>query len=136
MSRQRLNLLTLASAVQDRIETGTQKRCYDKVPENKPGPFYFVEVVNSIPRNTKTMYRDLITVWIHAIATKSESSVGIYNLIHELSEAMTENIQLSDPYMLLDQVDNGPSSIKTDETGEKHAVCSFDFLVAYGFICK
>ena len=53
-----------------------------------------------------------------------------------LEEALTEDITLPDPYQLVLQTNSGINQIMTDETGEKHAVLSFEFMIAYGFKCK
>lgn len=131
-----LGLLDLIHAVQEKIEGKTGLRCYDAVPDNAPSPFYFAEVVNKRPAHTKTMYRDVFTVWIHAIAEPGESSVRVYELTQLLEEAMTEDIILPDDFELILQTNNGVQRIKTDETNEKHAVLAFEFTVCYGFKCK
>lgn len=136
MSYQKLNLTDLIAAVQDKIEAKTGLRCYDHVDLNTESPFYFAEVVRLTPANSKTMYRDNIEVYIHCIAAKSLSSVGVYNLIDDLQEALSEDIELPEPFELIMQTDNGVQTIQTDETGEKHAVVGFTFMVCYGFICK
>ena len=136
MAYQKLSVTTLISAIQKQIKEGTGLKCLDHVPQNETSPFYFAELVKTVPNNTKTMFRDVMTVWIHCIAEKSESSVGIYQMIDQLQEAMTEDIELPDPYELIMQVDGGVQTIKTDETGEKHAVIPYDFTVCYGFKCK
>lgn len=131
-----LGLLDLIHAVQEKVERKTELRCYDVVPDNAPSPFYFAEVVGKRPAHTKTMYRDVFTVWIHAIAEPGESSVRVYELIQLLEEAMTEDIILPDGFELILQTNNGVQRIKTDETNEKHAVLAFEFTVCYGFKCK
>lgn len=136
MAYQKLSPVTLIAAIQDKIEQSTGIRCYDAVPQNAESPFYFAEITKILPANTKTMFRDNYTVWIHCIAEKSESSVGVYDLIEKLQEALTEDITLPDPFELVMQTDGGVQTIKTDETGEKHAVETFDFMVCYGFKCK
>ena len=136
MAYQKLSPVTLIAAIQDKIEENTGIRCYDAVPENAESPFYFAEITRILPANTKTMFRDNYTVWIHCIAEESESSVGVYQLIEEVQEALTEDIVLPEPFDLVMQTDGGVQTIKTDETGEKHAVKTFDFMVCYGFKCK
>lgn len=131
-----LGLLDLIHAVQEKIENKTGLRCYDAVPDNAPSPFYFAEVVSKRPAHTKTMYRDVFTVWIHVIAEPGQSSVRIYELIQLLEEAMTEDITLPDGFELVLQTNNGVQSIKIDETNEKHAILAFEFTVCYGFKCK
>ena len=82
------------------------------------------------------MYRDVYTVWIHAIAQPGDSSVQIYEMIQRLEETLTEDISLPEGFELILQASNGVQTIKTDETNEKHAVLSFEFTVCYGFKCK
>ena len=60
----------------------------------------------------------------------------VYNLIQKLEEALTEDISLPEPYQLVMQTNNGIQTIKTDETGEKHAVLAYEFMICYGFKCK
>lgn len=136
MAYQKLSPVTLIAAIQDKVEENTGIRCYDAVPRNAESPFYFAEITRILPANTKTMFRDNYTVWIHCIAEESESAVGVYQLIEGLQEALTEDIILPEPFELVMQTDGGVQTIKTDETGEKHAVETFDFMVCYGFKCK
>lgn len=136
MAYQKLSPVTLIAAVQDKIESLTDLRCYDHVPLNEASPLYFAEITRIQPANSKTMYRDVYSVAIHCIAEESPSSVGVYNLIENLQSALSEDITLPEPFTLVMQTDNGVQTIKTDETGEKHAIVNFDFMVCYGFICK
>ncbi|MFR8002529.1 MAG: DUF5072 family protein [Hydrogeniiclostridium sp.] len=131
-----LGIVDLIHAIQGKVEQKTGAKCYDAVPRNAPTPFYFAEVIGKRPAHTKTMYRDVYTVWIHAIAQPGDSSVQIYGMIQQLEEAMTEDISLPDGFELVLQTSNGVQNIKTDETNEKHAVLSFEFTVCYGFKCK
>ena len=136
MAYQKLSPVTLVAAVQERIQENTGLRCYDAVPLNAESPFYFAEITRILPANTKTMFRDTYTVWIHCIAEKEDSSVGVYQMIEKLQEALSEDIILPEPFELIMQTDGGVQTIQTDETGEKHAVAAFEFMVCYGFKCK
>lgn len=136
MAYQKLSPVTLIAAVQDKIESLTDLRCYDHVPLNEASPLYFAEITRIQPANSKTMYRDVYSVAIHCIAEESPSSVGVYNLIENLQSALSEDITLPEPFELVMQTDNGVQTIKTDESGEKHAIVNFDFMVCYGFMCK
>lgn len=136
MAYKKLSPIDMIASIQNKIEDKTELRCYDHVPMNAESPFYFAEITRILPSNTKTMFRDNYTVLIHCIAEKSDSSVGVYNLIQNLQEALSEDISLPEPYILIMQTDGGVQTIKTDETGEKHAVVTFDFMVCYGFNCK
>ena len=136
MAYKQMGLVDLISAIQKKVEERTGLRCYDAVPINKPSPFYYAEVVGKRPAHSKTMWRDIFTVWIHAIAEPGESSVQIYELIQNLEEALTEDIDLPEEYQLIMQTNNGTQTIKTDETKEKHAVLAYEFMVCYGYKCK
>lgn len=136
MAYQKLSPVTLIAAVQEKVEALTGLRCYDHVPLNEASPLYFAEITRIQPANSKTMYRDVYSVAIHCIAEESPSSVGVYNLIENLQSALSEDISLPEPFELVMQTDNGVQTIKTDESGEKHAIVSYDFTVCYGFICK
>ena len=131
-----LGLVDLIHGIQAKAEEKTGVKCYDAVPRNAPSPFYFAEVIGKRPAHTKTMYRDVYTVWIHAIAQSGDSSVQIYEMIQQLEETLTEDISLPEGFELILQASNGVQTIKTDETNEKHAVLSFEFTVCYGFKCK
>lgn len=136
MAYQKLSPVTLVAAVQDKIETLTGLRCYDHVSMNEESPLYFVEITRIQPANSKTMFRDVYSASIHCIAEESPSSVGVYNLIENLQSALSEDVSLPEPFELVMQTDNGVQTIKTDESGEKHAIVNFDFMVCYGFMCK
>ena len=136
MAYQKLSPVTLIAAVQEKVEALTGLRCYDHVPLNEASPLYFAEITRIQPANSKTMYQDVYSVAIHCIAEESPSSVGVYNLIENLQSALSEDISLPEPFTLVMQTDNGVQTIKTDESGEKHAIVSYDFTVCYGFICK
>ena len=136
MSYLKLSPVTLVAAVHDKVETLTELRCYDHVPLNEESPLYFAEIIRIQPANSKTMFRDVYSVAIHCIAKESPSSVGVYNLIENLQSALSEDIILPEPFTLVMQTDNGVQTIKTDESGEKHAIVNFDFMVSYGFMCK
>lgn len=136
MAYQKLNVKTLLGAIQSVVENGTGLKCYDAVPLNATSPFYFMEFSGSLPANTKTMFRDNMTVYIHCIAEKSESTVQVADLIDQLREALTADISLPDPFELIMQTEEGIQTIKTDETGEKHGIVAYTFMVCYGFRCK
>ena len=131
-----LGIVDLISAIQSKVQDSTNMACYDAVPGNTPSPFYFAEVVGKRPAHSKTMWRDVFTVWIHAIAEPGDSSVQIYEMVQNLEEALTEDISRPEEFELIMLTDNGIQTIKPDETGEKHAVLAYEFKVCYGFKCK
>lgn len=132
----RLGLVDLISAIQLKVEEKTGLKCYDAVPSNAPSPFYFAEIVQKKADNTKTMLRDVFTVFIHAVAEPTGSSEQIYDLIQKLEEVLSEEIELPEEFELILQTENGLQALKTDETDEKHAVISYDFTVCYGYKFK
>ena len=136
MAYQKISPVTLIAAVQEKVEALTGLRCYDHVPLNEASPLYFAEITRIQPASSKTMYRDVYSVAIHCIAEESPSSVGVYNLIENLQSALSEDINIPEPFTLVMQTDNGVQTIKTDESGEKHAIVNFDFMISYGFMCK
>lgn len=131
-----LNLVDLFKAIQTKVEDKTGLKCLDFVKENEKAPFYFMELVRPTPANTKTMYIVNYEVWIHSIAEESNSSIPIFNMLTNLDEALSEDIELPEGFELVLQTNNGVQTLKTDETNEKHAVTSFTFKVCYGFMCK
>lgn len=131
----KLGLVELIKAIQDKVQK-TGYKCYDAVPLNAKSPFYFAELVGKKQADTKTMFCDVFTVWIHAIAEPNNSSVSIYNLIEKLEESLTDDIELSDEFNLIIQTELGLQTIKIDETNEKHAVIAYEFKVSYGFKTK
>ena len=131
-----LGLVDLISAVQKTVQTKTGLRCYDSVPDNATSPFYFAEVVSKRPEKNKMMFKDVFTVFIHAIASPGASSVEIYDLIQKLEEALTTEIELPPGFDLLLQSNAGLQTIQTDETNEKHAVVAYEFTVCYGYKIK
>lgn len=133
---QKINLNDFLAVIIKRVEGQTGLRCYDAVPENAPSPFYFVEVTGVRPSDTKTSFRDVISVNIHAIAAPGFSSVEVNKLINAIWEAMSIDIELAEPFYLNLQTSNGVTNIQVDETKEKHAIMPYDFTVSYGFKCK
>ena len=136
MAYKQIGLVDLIAAIQSKVRQKTGLKCYDAVPQNAISPFYYAEVVGKRPAHSKTMWRDIFTVWIHCIAEPGASSVPVYRMIQDLEEALTEDIDLPEDYELVMQTNNGVQTIKTDKTNEKHAVLAYEFMVCYGFKCK
>ncbi|MBV1817339.1 DUF5072 domain-containing protein [Bacteroidales bacterium MSK.15.36] len=132
----KLSFIDFYKAIQNKIESKTGLRCYDDIPKDAPSPFYYAEIVGLRPENTKTMYVDVFTVFVHAIAEPGGSSVGVYKLIQDLEEAMTEKIEIDEEYWILEQTSQGLQQIQTDETNEKHAILAYEFKICYGFKVK
>lgn len=132
----KLSLVDLIAAIQKRVEGTTDLRCYDAVGKNTESPFCFVEVVGKRPANTKTMFREIFTVWIHAISVSEDGNIGIYQMIEQVEESLTEDIELPKPFELILQSGLGVQTIKKEVTRENHAVVAYEFMVCYGFKMK
>lgn len=132
----KLSLLDLHRPVQERIETSTHLKCIDDIPTDLPAPFTYLELVNTQPRNTKTMFVQEYIVHIH-ILSEAGSSVPHYENIQAVDEALTEYIKLPEGYELWGQAESGlVSNYTDDETKERHAVLAFKISVSYGFRVK
>ena len=133
----RLSIAEFTGCLIDFIEEKTGLRCYDS-PDNKESPFYSVQLVNSEPGDTKTMFIDVYQVWVHCIGapTRPYSTAPVLALVQKLEEAMTDDLALPEPYRVQRQVYGGRRTLKRDESDEGHAVLSFDFHVCDGFRCK
>ena len=133
----RLSIAEFLGCLIDHIEARTGLRCYDD-PNNKESPLYSVPLVRSEPSDTKTLYVEVSTVWGQCIAepTRPHSSAPVLALVQKLEEAMTDDVRMPRGYQLVGQVYGGLQTLKEDESGEGHAVLSFDFHVCYGFRCK
>ncbi len=132
----KLGLVDFHKALKSKIEDKTGVRVYDFVPEDAPAPFYLIEIVDKRPEDTKLMWCEVFTVWIHAIAEEAESRLNIYTLIQKLEEALTEELQLPEEFDILRQTETGMQSLQKDETKEMHAVIAYEFKISYGFKVK
>ena len=126
----------IAAAVLQNLRKNTGYACYDAVEKDTPSPFLFVEVVGKRDASSKTMFKEIFTVQIHAIATPSDARTEIYSMIQSVEESLTESLTLPDGITLVLQTDTGVQSLQQDETNEYHAVISYEIMVSYGLKCK
>lgn len=133
---QKLSLVDLVKGIKRKLEEQTSTPCYDEPPKDAPAPLYYIEVVAVRPANTKTMFCEVYTVWLHIIGESVLGNVQMYELIQQAEEAMTEGIDLPEAFELVLQTSQGMIVNKVDETGEKHVVIGYDFKVSYGFKMK
>lgn len=134
----RLSLAEFVGLLISHISERTGAPCYDS-PEDEQSPFYAVQLVRTEPADTKTMFADSYQVWVHCISAPAAgpySNAPVLEMARALEEAMTDDVELPAPYRLLGQTYNGMQTLKEDESGEGHAVLSYDFRVCYGFRCK
>ena len=133
---QQFSIIELIKQIQKAVLSGTGKKCYDHVEKGQVSPFYYAEIVQSKPANTKTMYVTEYTVNIHVVSESGKTSVPLFKEIQALEEAMTADIDIPEPYELIYQMYNGIQSIYTEDTNEKHAVPNYTFKVCYGYMMK
>ncbi|HGA4416494.1 TPA: DUF5072 family protein [Streptococcus pyogenes] len=115
----KLGLVDLHASIKQKIEDKTGLMAYDHVPED-----------------TKVMWCEVFTVWIHAIAEAGKSKIAIYDMIEKLEEALTEELVLPEEIDILRQSEVGMQSLQEDETGEMHAIVAYEIKVSYGFKVK
>lgn len=136
MAQVRMNYKDIVAGVLIKLKENGIK-AYDKVELNTEVPFCLVELVRTAAENTKTTYRDKYTVWIHAFADGSVGSIAILDLAQNIQEALTEDILIPDPFMLISQNITGMNSLfEEPETGEKHAIVEVELLISYGYALK
>lgn len=131
-----LGLVELQRAVQNMVASGTGVACYDVAPAGKKAPLYFVEAVGKRAENTKTMFCDVFTLYVHCIAAQGKGHADIYGMIQAAEEALTTEISLSEDFTLLRQTEVGLVHIKQDESREMHAVLAYEIKICYGFATK
>ncbi len=134
---QRLSLAVFLGCLIDAIEQGTGTKCYDS-PENRASPLYSVELQNAQPENTKTMYIDAISVWVHCISepVRPYSNAKVLGMIQRLEQALADGFELPEPFSLYRTTFDGVQTLKKDETDEGHAIVGVTFRVCYGLRVK
>lgn len=132
----KLSLIDLYNAIRERLEGNTEYTVYDVIPEGKQSPLLYLEVVGKEDISNKMMYRERYEVWVHCIASPSNSRAEVNKMIVAVEEALTDAIEFPEHFQLLQQYENGTMAINQDETDEWHAVLSFSFDVVYGFKVK
>lgn len=136
MILRKLSFAEIASGVLQTLRTHTPYDCYDAVPQDSPSPLLFAEVVGKRDASSKTMYKEIFTVQVHAIASPGNARTEIYQMIQTVEEALTEPIPLPESVTLVLQTETGVQSFQQDETTEWHAVLAYEIMVSYGMKCK
>lgn len=136
MMHRKIGFAELAAAVLDALRRNTALPCYDAVPADAPSPLLFVEVIGKRDASSKTMYKEIFTVQVHAVASPGDARTEIYQMIQQVEEALTEDIVLPEPITLVLQTETGVQSMQKEATNEWHAVLSYDLTVSYGWKCK
>lgn len=133
----KLNFVEVLAPIQNQIKTNTGTMCYDFLPLNPDRPCYAMEIVGQEPVKSKTMFREKYHVVVHAFSDgKQKGSVPIAQLVQNLDEALTENIELPEGYTLINQEQNGLQRIQEEVDESKHAILSYTFDISYGFKMK
>lgn len=136
MMHRKIGFAELAAAVLNTLRRNTAFSCYDAVPTDAPSPLLFVEVIGKRDASSKTMYKEIFTVQVHAVASPGDARTEIYQMIQQVEEALTEDIALPEPITLVLQTETGVQSMQKEATNEWHAVLSYDLTVSYGWKCK
>ena len=131
---QRLNPTLIRTALIQRIQETTGKRCFDKVPQNQPVPFYALPVVLQKPDDSKTMARDNFDITIYAFADGS-SSINIDSMTTDFYESLSEHLEV-DGYEVTLQRFEGVDQILEQEDGSDMAVMTLRITVFYGYRMK
>ncbi|RDW17047.1 DUF5072 domain-containing protein [Oceanobacillus arenosus] len=132
---QKLSFTDVLASVIKKVQANTGLRCYDSVRKDAPMPYYHAEFLGSIPEKSKTMEKDRYQVVIH-VFTEGDGSTKVFEAIHKLEEALTEEIELPGDYEVTLQVPNGVSQILDEADETKHAVIGYDFVVFSGYKMK
>ncbi|KAF0092174.1 MAG: antigen B [Fusobacteria bacterium] len=136
MAIKKLNFKHVIGGIISKLKENSIK-AFDIVDPNQTTPFCYIELVNVKAANTKTSNMDVFTVWIHAFADSTNSSIPVLNLCQEIEEALTEDINIPEPFWLVSQGVTGLNSLyQENETQEKHAVIELELKVCYGFESK
>lgn len=136
MAIKKLNFKHIIGGIISKLKENSIQ-AFDIVNSNQTTPFCYIELVNVKAANTKTSNMDVFTVWIHAFADSTNSSIPVLNLCQEIEEALTEDINIPEPFWLVSQGVTGLNSLyQENETQEKHAVIELELKVCYGFESK
>ncbi len=130
---EQLGFMDFIAGIQKKIQEKTGLLCYDTVPENIPGPYYIANIMDKRPAHSKTMYIDILTVWIHVIVDPSAPHSSVYEQLQGLEEALTEDIELPDGFEVIVQTNVGMERIKTEE--KEHMALVYEFMVCHGLKC-
>lgn len=142
MMKRKLSFLEIAATLLNNLRKNTQYNCYDAVPDNTPSPLIFAEVVGKRDSSSKTMYKETFIAYVHAIAAPGDSRVQIYNMIHDVEEALTEDLVLPDDITFLFCTETGVQSVQSsssfekDETNERHKSRSYKRCIYKKYIRK
>ena len=136
MMYRKLGFAELAAAVLQVLRENTAYDVYDAVPEDAESPFLLAEVVGKRDSSSKTTWKETFVVNIHCVAKPSPARTEVYEMIQKAEEAMTAPMQLPDGVECLLQAETGVQSMQLDETGEWHAVLSYEIMTSYGIKCK
>lgn len=134
----RLSPTELLSVLIEHVESRTGLPMYDNA-DGKVSPFYSFEGIQREPNDTKTMFMDRFTLSIHCISAppKGEySSQPVLDMETRLEEALTVELELPCPFLLVNQECQGIEAVKRDPSNEGHAVVTYIFDVCYGFKTK
>ena len=133
----RLSISEMWGIVIDHIQERTETKVVSEAKGEK-SPFFYVEFTTGEPRNTKTQFIDHFEFAIHAISEETHpyTAVPVLEMVKELEEIMTDEVEIPEPFFLVNQEYEGVNTVKKDPSDEGHAVLSYTFDISYGFRTK
>lgn len=133
----RLSIAEFWGLLLDHISNRTKIPVFTSPAEHK-SPFYYLELLGTDPVDTKTQYIDRFKFSIHAISKPLQpfSFEPVLDLVQEIQEVMTDDVQIGPPFWLVNQVADGVQTVKEDPSHEGHAVLDYHFDISYGFKVK
>lgn len=132
----KLGFAELAAALLGVLRRNTPYDVYDAVPEDAASPFLFAEIVGKRNASSKTTWKEVFSVNLHCIAKPSPTRTEVYQMIQAVEEAMTVQLVLPEGIQCLMQTEAGVQSMQLDDTGEWHAVLSYEIMTSNGLKIK
>ncbi len=133
---QQLGFVDFVKAIKRTMEMKTHLPCYITIPSQISSPFCYIEGIEKKMVDSKSMWKEIFTVFIYIIGEPSDDFMKISNDIHELEQALKDGIALPQEYKLMKQTNNGIQMITLEDTKETHAVINYDFMISYGYKYK
>ena len=133
----KLSLTEIKKVIKHLINENTEIKFVDHVEVNQPAPFCYVEVANTVPKNTKTMFVTVYNLHLRLVSKSANSSIQHDNNIQQIEEAFTNRLILPDTLDAFNQTDTSIVADYIDpKTNERNAVIGLSLTVAYGFKAK
>ncbi|OFO55662.1 DUF5072 family protein [Nosocomiicoccus sp. HMSC059G07] len=133
----KLSIVEIQKLIKEVIDAHTNIKFVDGVERDQQAPFCFVEVSNSVPQNSKTMFVTIYNLSIHLVSKTALSSIEHGKNIQQIEEALTYRLVLPGTFEAFNQTDTSiMANYQNPKTGERHAVIGLALSVSYGFKSK